>query len=193
MTINRDIFFTKARVHPFGGTLKQGQVDGLNTILDGWEKRYPDGDKRWLAYILATTFWETNQTIEPVREAYYLNPPGPHQNDATGRAEAYRKTLRYYPFYGRGYVQNTWEDNYRKMSPVTGRDLVKNPDDAMIPEVAATILFYGMEHGTFTGLNLHYFFNGAHDDPEGARRIINGTDKAKEIAAVHRAFLEALS
>lgn len=191
--ISRETFYARVRVHPFGGSLKQSQVDGVNAILDGFEKRYPDGDRRWLAYMLATAFWETNQTVQPVREAYHLNPPGPHQNDATGRAEAYRKTLRYYPFYGRGLVQLTWEDNYQKMSDVVGRDLVKNPDDAMIPEVAALIMFYGMEHGTFTGLSLRYFFNGSYDDPVGARKIINGTDKDDEIAAIHRAFLGALS
>ncbi len=190
--IDRDRFFAAARVRPFGGQMTADQVAGCNVILDGWEKRYPGGDPRHLAYEFATTFWETNRTIQPVREAYYLNPPGPHQNDATGKAEAFRKTLRYYPFYGRGYVQNTWEDNYRKMSPVTGRDLVKNPDDAMIPEVAATIMFYGMEHGTFTGKKLADYFDATTDDPVNARRIINGTDKAEEIAAIHYDFLAAL-
>lgn len=190
--IDRDRFFAAARVRPFGGSMSAEQTAGCNVILDGWEKRYPGGDPRFLAYEFATTFWETNQTIQPVREAYYLNPPGPHQNDATGPAEAFRKTLRYYPFYGRGYVQNTWEDNYRKMSSVTGRDLVKSPDDAMIPEVAATIMFHGMEHGTFTGRKLADYFNSTTDDPVNARRIINGTDKAEEIAAIHYDFLAAL-
>ena len=31
------------------------------------------------------------------------------------------------------------------------------------------------------------------DDPIGARRIINGNDKAKEIAAIHAKFLNALT
>ncbi len=69
----------------------------------------------------------------------------------------------------------------------------RHPDDALLPEVAANIMFYGMEHGTFTGLGLLYFFNGKADDPVGARRIINGTDHADDIAAIHRSFLAALS
>lgn len=168
------------------------QVAGCNVILDGWEKRYPTGDLRWLAYEFATTFLETNASIEPVREAYFLNPPGPNQNAPSGKAERYRQTLQYYPFYGRGYVQNTWEDNYRKMSPVTGRDLVKRPDDAMIPEVAAEIMFYGMEHGTFTGAKLSTFFNATREDPVHARTIINGHDRAEDIAGYYRDFKNAL-
>ena len=51
----------------------------------------------WCAYGLATAWWETNKTMQPVREAYWLS-------------EAWRKpNLRYYPHYGRGYVQLTWK------------------------------------------------------------------------------------
>jgi putative chitinase len=36
------------------------------------------------------------------------------------------------------------------------------------------------------------YFNSAKDDPENARRIINGTDKAKLIATHYTAFLAAI-
>lgn len=189
--INRDTFFPLARARPFGGTLTQAQVDGCNAILYEWERRaWPD--LRWLAYMLATPFLETNRTMQPVREAYYLNPPD-QWSAASGKAESYRKTLRYYPFYGRGLSQITWEDNYRKFSPLVGVDLVAEPDRALEPAVAVKIMFEGMSRGLFTGVGLARYFNPTTDDPVNARRIINGTDRAAEFADVHRSFLAALA
>ncbi len=177
--IDRTVFFDAIRKSLYAGTLTQSQVDGIGAVLDEWEKRKLT-DKRMLAYMLATDKWETNATMQAVKEAYWLS-------------EEWRRThLRYYPFYGRGLVQLTWEDNYRKMSPVTGVDLVANPDAALELPHAVQIMFYGMEHGTFTGKKLADYFNDAVDDPVNARRIINGTDKAAEIAAIHYAFLQAM-
>src|SRR4029079_15992876 len=101
MSINREHFFDTAR-RLFGGHYNQRQVDGMTAILDQWEQRFPAADPRWLAYMLATAFQETNQTMQPVREAYWLSE------------EWRRRNLRYYPFYGWGYVQLTWEANYRR-------------------------------------------------------------------------------
>ncbi|NTV99551.1 MAG: carboxypeptidase, partial [Chlorobiaceae bacterium] len=51
-----------------------------------------------IAYVLATTQWETSQTFKPVREAFW-------------ESEEWRKKhFRYYPYYGRGYVQLTWKN-----------------------------------------------------------------------------------
>ena len=45
-------------------------------------------DPRWVAYIMATVKHETNNTFEPVEEAYWLS-------------ESWRKAnLRYYPWHG---------------------------------------------------------------------------------------------
>ncbi len=148
-------------------------------------------DLRWLAYMLATDKHETNATMQPVREAYWLS-------------EEWRKThLRYWPYYGRGLPQLTWEDNYRKMSNALqgqfpGLDLINNPDDALRMDVAVAVLFEGMLKaetgvGDFTGLSLEMFFNDTTNDPVGARKIINGTDKAQLIAGYHYDFLTALS
>jgi putative chitinase len=69
---------------------------------------------------------------------------------------------------------------------------VHRPELALEPGIAAQILFDGMKDGLFTGAGLPRFFNGERDDPVGARRIINGTDHAAEIAAIHADFLEGL-
>ena len=56
---NRETFFEVVRSDPFGGSLIQDQVDGMNYILDTWEDAPPTDDLRWLAYALATTYHET--------------------------------------------------------------------------------------------------------------------------------------
>lgn len=182
--IDRAVFFDIVRRKLYGGTLAQSQVDGINAVLDEWEKRKLT-DLRWLAYMLATDKHETNATMQAVREAYWLS-------------EEWRKAhLRYWPYYGRGLVQLTWEENYRKMSPIVGVDLVANPDAALELPLAVQIMFEGMLRadtgvGDFTGRCLEQFFNDATDKPIEARTIINGTDKAQLIAGYHYDFLAAL-
>ena len=127
------------------------------------------------AYVCATAYWETNKTMSPVKEAYWLS-------------ENWRKSnLRYYPWYGRGYVQLTWEENYKKASKETGVDLVSNPDTALNPKIAAEILVKGMVEGWFTGKKL--------SDYQGyvsMRQIINGEDKANIIASIAQDYEKAL-
>jgi hypothetical protein len=130
-------------------------------------------DTRWLAYMLATTFHETARTMQPIAEY--------------GGTKA-----RYAPYYGRGFVQLTWKENYQKASDLLGIDLVKNPDLAMLPKNAATIMFDGMINGWFTGHKLADYIKGTLCDYVNARRIINGTDRAVEIAGYAVSFQRAL-
>lgn len=135
------------------------------------------------AYILATAWWETNRTMLPVREGYYLGT----------RAEAFRRSLRYWPWYGRGFVQLTWEANYRKAGPLVGADLIADPDRAMDPEIAAEILVRGSMEGWFTGKSLRAYIDAGRCDYVEARRVINGLDCARQIAALADEFEDALS
>jgi predicted chitinase len=98
--------------------------------------------KTQIAYVLATVEWETANTFKPVREAYW-------------KTEAWRKAnLRYYPYYGRGYVQLTWKYNYARYAEILGIPLVIEPDRAMEPAIACFILVHGFKHGVFTGKKL---------------------------------------
>ena len=180
--IDRDKFFARSRETPFGGLMHQGQVDGCTAILDAWEARAGFTDRRWLAYMLATAKWETAHTMKPIEEV------------GRGRGRPYGvPTQDGRMFYGRGYVQLTWATNYAKMAALTGADLVGHPDFALDPEIAAVILLEGMTGGLFTGVGLPRYFNDAVDDPVNARRIINGTDHAADIAAIHAGFLAGLT
>ena len=179
--IDRDRVFARIRETPFGGVMHQGQVDGCNALLDAWEARAGFVDRRWLAYMLATAKWETNHTMKPIEEI------------GKGRGRPYGvPTIDGRVFYGRGYVQLTWATNYAEMAAVTGADLVGHPELALDPKIAAIILFEGMKDGLFTGVGLPRYFSDGVDDPVNARRIINGTDQAEEIATIHHAFLAGL-
>lgn len=132
------------------------------------------------AYVLATAYWETAQTMKPVKEAFWL--------DEDWR----RRNLRYYPFYGRGYVQLTWESNYKRAGKVFGEDLVKNPDKALEPRIAVRTLVTGSKEGWFTGKKLSDYITDGKSDYVNARRVVNGTDKAKAIAALAEEYEESL-
>ena len=176
MTINRKKFFDGIRQQPFPGKLSQKQVDGVNRLLDEYERREWNS-LYWLAYVFATTMWETARTMQPIKEM---------------GSQAYLQSKRYYPWIGRGYVQLTWKYNYAKFHPEVLElfqvDILADPDNAMIPEVAAYILFEGMQKGSFTSKKLADYFNARTTDWLNARRIINGTDQAAQIAAIGKQF-----
>lgn len=135
------------------------------------------GLKTQVSYVLATVQWETAQTFRPVREAFWLD-------------EAWRQAnLSYFPYYGRGYVQLTWRNNYHTYSDLLKRDLVNNPDLALDPPSALFVLIHGFKTGTFTGRKITDYINAQQTDFINARRCINATDRAQEIAAIAQTFL----
>jgi predicted chitinase len=139
------------------------------------------GLKTQIAYVLATVEHETNGTFKPVREAYWM-------------PEWFRKRrLRYYPYYGRGYVQLTWDYNYRRYGEILGIPLVSQPDRAMEPAIACFILVHGFKHGIFTGRKITDYIRQGKTDFVGARRCINGKDKAVKIAGIAVRRLKAMA
>ncbi len=189
MAIDRARLFDGVRPL-FGGHLMQSQVDGVNAILDAWEGWEPANqdlapNARWLGYELATTFLETGHTMQPVREIGL----------GKGRDYGVPDPVTGLVYYGRGYVQLTWKSNYQVMGEALGVDLEHDPDKALQPDIAAQVLLHGMAAGSFTGRRLGQYFgaNPAHDDPVNARRIINGLDRAAQIAGYHRVFVAALA
>jgi hypothetical protein len=135
-----------------------------------------------LAYMLATAKWETAHTMEPVREAYWLSEEWREAN------------LRYYPWYGRGFVQLTWEENYQRAQEKLGLGtvLTDDPDMALEPSIAGRIMLAGMSEGWFTGKKLSDYITPGSVDFVNARRIINGTDHASDIASIAAEYDAAL-
>jgi hypothetical protein len=158
----------------------QSTKDGLTGAIKAECQALEIGLKTQIAYVLATTQWETAQTFKPVREAFWHD-------------EAWRKAnLQYYPYYGRGYVQLTWHDNYKAYSDILSQDLVNNPDLALDPKIALFVLVHGFKTGAFTGRRITDFIDSGQTDFVDARRCINGTDKANEIAALAQTFMASI-
>ena len=197
--MDRKAFYDHARSTL--GALSTPNVTGFELFLNEGERRHEPLAK--LAYVLATVWWETAKTMQPVREAYWVG------NGNETIAENWRRThLRYYPFYGRSYPQFTWEGNYKKASDIWNTqhrgdgpmvDFVKNPDAIMNPAYGVPLTFDAMEAGWFTGKKLGDFIDDIDEgDAEdlrefiNARRVVNGVDKNVEIGRLAIGFESAL-
>ena len=110
---------------------------------------------------------------------------------------------RYAPWFGRGYVQLTWEENYKrqqdKLHAIERVHVYKIPyqvhDDwnlALVPSTSALITVGGMKDGDFTGKKLSDYISPGSVDYVNARRIVNGTDRAEQIAGYAREYESAL-
>lgn len=156
------------------------------------------------AYILATIYHETAGTFLPIEEygkgktrkygkVYDLN--GTQVGYCNGETNKTYK-ISEYPnlYYGRGYVQLTWYDNYKRFSDLLGIDILTFPKKACEIDTATKITVLGMNKGLFTGYSLKRAFKFGLTDAEwiNARKIINGKDKAEKIAKEAKIFLKHL-
>lgn len=190
--MNTAALFDKLRKNPFPGKLGSKQVAGIEAILAGWQRHVGEGgDPRHLAYILATAYHETGGRMQPVREGFA-------EHDQKARRilakKAYVKPdpVTGHSYYGRGLVQITWKYNYENMGKRLGIDLVNNPDLALDLTHAVDMLILGSVEGIYTGKKLSRYFNAVDSDPKQARRVINGLDRAADVAAYYYAFIDAL-
>lgn len=214
MPFDRKIFFDSVRSSLFSGSLSQQQVDGMNFKLDVWDEQPLSEDLRFLAYPFATSYHETGQRMWPVREGF-------KETDAEARAYVKAQGYAYAVpdpttgevYYGRGDIQTTWADNYKKVTKELGLsgddDLYWHPEQALDASISALSLYRGMAEGWYRASSdgkrqtLARYFNATTDDPYGAREIVNG-DKSKVpswsngvsignlIKGYHTKFLSAL-
>jgi len=147
-------------------------------------------DDRHLAYILATTFHETAQTMIPIAE----------YGKGKGKAYGVPDPVTGQTYYGRGLVQITWKDNYQKQDDklkLRG-ELVANADLALDPEIATKIIFGGMYDGDFTGVGMPKYItcsDPATDttDYYNCRKVVNGLDCATQIQGYAQSFTNAIT
>jgi len=206
MTINRKAFFATIKSTLFNGRFTTDQVTGIDAILDQFE----GCDPRWTAYALATAYHETGGKMTAVVEnlnysakglrvtfpkyfsvsdaARYARKPEAIANRAYGNrmGNGPESSGDGWKYRGRGLVQITGKDNYEKYG------IANSPEEALKLEVAVNITFDGMVNGRFTGKKLSDYFDATKTDWVGARRIINGTDKADKIAGEAKAFYAAI-
>lgn len=195
----------------FGGRLKQPQVDGINRLLEATEGL----PVSWRAYILATVFHETDQEMVPnvenlnyttasrIRDVwpsrfssiqaampFVRNPKDLANRVYNGRMGNVVGSDDGWNFRGRGLPHITGRTNYERASKELGVDFVSNPELVLQPDHAVAITVRGMTEGWFTGKKLSDYLPG---DYINARRIINGVDKAKDIAGYARVFERGLT
>lgn len=199
---NPAAFFDRVRAGLLGPTLSAGETAGCQAILAAME----GAPRSWAAYALATAYLETAHTMQPVKEmggpAYYTR-----MYDIRGnRPDKARELGNLQPgdgakFAGRGYVQLTGRTNYLRAEMELATPFVSKPDLALEPAHAAAIMRRGMEEGWFTGKRFSSYLPsgtlaGSVVGKEAftqARRIINGQDRAADVAAYALEFQEALS
>lgn len=212
--MNRALVFASLRTSLFRGKMTEAQVEGINAILDEAEKRATPRDT--LAMALATTHWETGEKMQPVEEnlsysaerilevwpkrfyglkeaRIYARNPRALANKVYGGRIGNVKPNDGWDFRGRGLPQITGRANYRWAG------IEDNPDAALDLKVAVRILFDGIEQGRFTGKKADDFLDhkdegDAEDFREylASRAIINGSDRAREIAERAMKFETAL-
>jgi hypothetical protein len=190
---NNKIFFDKIS-QLFQHGFLESQVEGIGTIIEGFFK-FGLTDERWLAYMLGTVYHETSKTMFPLQE--YGKGAGHNYGKKikmSGRAYASPDEI----YFGRGFIQLTWYENYEMMGRLLGIDLLNNPELALHPSISAQIMFEGMtkghsSFGDFTGKCLEMYFNEEVCDWVNARKIINGLDCSEKIAEYSKIFYTALT
>ncbi|UNK39402.1 hypothetical protein MNR02_06755 [Shinella sp. H4-D48] len=200
--MNRSAFFASARQRAsgvFGTSISLSQVEGTEAILDEGERRGILLEQ--LAYVLATAYHESAHTMQAVRETLAKTDAGAiaalEKAWKAGKltwvkTPYWRRDAEGKSWFGRGLVQITHKENYQRLGLLIGVDLVKDPSKALELSTAVNILFVGMELGSFTNKSLSDYISDGRADYEGARRIVNGTDKAALIAGYAKAFERAL-
>jgi putative chitinase len=193
---NASAFFNAVRnSKALGPSLTTEEVAGCEAILAACGG-FP---LAWAAYCLATAVVEVAGTMQPIKErggaAYFRR-----MYDIEGERPAKAKELGNLTpgdgerYCGRGYVQLTGRANYAKAAAALGLPLVEDPDLALRPDVAAQVMRRGMQEGWFTGKSLSSYLPAVADIHQfsNARRIVNGLDRAVEIAGYALEFQSAL-
>lgn len=206
--MDRKVFFAALRKRDsgvFGTSLSQGQVDGVNAIVDA--SKNAGFDIGQAAYSLATGYGETGGKMQPVREnmnyrssqiakhfgAHRRQGKTPQQlarnpkllaNTVYGGEWGKKHLGNVEPndgwnFRGWGIGQFTGRRNTEKASRDVGMDLVSNPALLDSIEVNAKLMVQWLKNGRATGKRLAEFVSGNKRNYLGARSVWGGVDAHK--------------
>lgn len=172
---------------------KLAKNDGLDELL-GFIADDPEwSDIRHVAYLIATVAHECAFTFKPITERgqrRYFD-----KYDAGTRIGAVLGNVRPgdgFKYRGRGYVMITGLRNYRVFAEKLGIDLVNDPDKALEPLISYRIAAIGMREGSFTGKAIGRYINAERCEFVTARKVINGLDRAEDIAGYAETILAVI-
>jgi len=191
--VDREVFYENVRESVFGGTLTASQVKNMDQILYAIESEGVT-NPYWIGAIFATVRLEVGSAMAPVREGFAKTNAGAIAAVTKLYKAGKIKTNYALPdpetglsYYGRGYPQTTWKDNYLKSGEAIGVGdmFVKDPDKLLDPYYAARAMIAMMLKGGYRkGKSLSSMLG--QDTPTwrqmvDSREIING-DKLKRRA-----------
>lgn len=193
--INKKMFYDKYR-DLFGNIKKDSSVKSIDTLINELDKldiKIRPIEK--MSYMLATVRHECGGDMLPITENLNYSArrltqvwPSRFPNIDIAKKYAYDQErlgnlvyggrlgngiLEGYKYRGRGYVQITGYDNYKRFEQLLDLPLTNAPDLATKPDTAAQIWSKGMVEGLFTGRKLNSFINARIVDYFGARSVIN--------------------
>ena len=175
--------------------LSQSFVDSVNGLFQVFNE-YNNIDAtnpNYIAYMLGTSYLETDTSMAAIKEYGGANYFSKYGRGTLAKQLGNRNVADGIKYAGRGHVMITGRDNYQKFSTILGIDLISNPDLALNPVVSAKILTIGCIHGVFTTKKLgDYIRLGNRTEFRNARRVVNGTDRASDIAIHAEKFLECV-
>lgn len=210
-SIDLKAFFDSVRGSLFGGSMTPEQVDGQELLLQVCADFGLDPYVEQTAYVLASVYWETGQRMQPVRETFANS-----DEQAIARLDRawakgqlgwvsepyWRLDSNGKAWFGRGHIQLTHPGNYRRQQnklkdlpqrpPQAPWRVYDDPSNALHPFTGALIAVGGMRDGDFTGKKLKDYITSTKVDYADARRIVNGTDRAREIAGYAKKFEVAI-
>lgn len=144
-----------------------------------------------IAYMLSTGFIESYHYLKPIQlysripegggKAYFnkydieFNPRKAKELGNVNKGDGYM-------FRGRGLVQLTGRENYKKFSSIVRKNLEENPELACEYLYSVPIMIIGMKEGSFTSYKINDFINSTKIDYLKCRKVINGMDKAAVFA-----------
>lgn len=184
-----------------GPVLTAEEVSGTEYTLAAMAGRFP---LSWAAYTLATEFHETAGTMAPILERggqSYFRRMYDIQGDRPAKA---RELGNLAPgdgakYAGRGEIQTTGKFNYLRAQRELAKvgiivDLENHPEQMLRQDASTMAMILGMRDGWFTGKALRDFIPAAANRQHyiNARRIVNGQDRAGDIADIALVFQRAL-
>jgi putative chitinase len=188
---------------------KGGKTDFLNSLKNVLKYARTDknlNDVSDLAYLLATASEESNYSLQRWESDYLCNLYGkPYKNKPCQRALNYYQStdgkLNYYtlgldknglPYFGRGLIQLTGKENYKKYGDLIGVNLVDDGNKALIPINSykiATAYLSNKRGGIYAknGIKRSTFDMARDNNLTLARKSVNGGSKG--LKKVNDAFI----
>ncbi len=129
--------------------LQRRQRDAIEQVLLLWDRNPQFTDDRWLAYMLAVLDFESGGV--PSRDGGCLTDKCALrylERMSRSAGATYKKLLTPEAngnhYYGRGFLQLSTAETYRRVAEITGEPIYDQPDLLLAPDVSARVLFAWM-------------------------------------------------